>query len=748
MKLNTLSSRSQFLFLLAAILITRLGLAWVFGGEVADLSQYHWMSDIISRGENIYETEGLFHYTPIPMFLPDWSMQTAQALGLPFHFVVKWPMILADAGIALLLWWQARRRGLKGWALLLGLGYAFNPVSLLTTAFHGSYSVLPAFFSLLAYCLATLDPGRRFYRFSALSLGMAIGLRGYPVLYLPFFLRKMNLDWRRKVGFVVLAGLPSLITFIPFLLANFQAIWRDVFSYSGVADYGLIAIARGYWFLTTHNFYLPGTLGDDLVEVSKRLFLVAYVVLVINFWKKPQRFSLLSGILGTLLLFLGIYGGISSQYLIWVIPFALLVRSGWEKAYTWTAAASLVFFYLFYFPTVLFGDLPVLWPDSNPIVMVFRLISALAFWGVSLAWLAQILRSPPPDLSLGVSGLANSSSTQPVEGDKNTPGKQRKIWSWALAGEISMVAYTGLILWMGVRTLIPAASGVAVEPTRVEAQRVQAELVWAVGKNGSGLGELAAPLDLTVDPQGNIYIADRGNHRVQKFSPDGTPADEWAGDDLGEHPFVEPSGVAVDPGSELVWVVDSGSGWIYRLEPDGKLEAAIDGSALGLYNPRGLAIDSSGDLFVADTGGARILRLDPMGKLLATWGEVGTKTGQFQEPTGMAIHGNNLFVADVSNRRVVHSDLDGKWIGSWATEEGSAWIAVDDSGRVFVSSSHNAEVSIYDVDGNLLGVLRPEEEIDYIEGLTGIAAAQDGWIYIVGSSKLYHYKVVWNMIAP
>ncbi len=285
----------QVFLIVAIVVVVRSGLAWIFGTEVADLSQYHWMADIIQRGENIYETPGLFHYTPIPMFLPDWSLRVSQALNLPFHFVVKWPMILADAGIALILWWQARKCGLEKSAFIISLGYAFNPVSLLTTTFHGSYSVLPAFFSLLAYCLIVINPEKRFYRLSALSLGMAIGLRGYPILFLPFILRKLKLNWRHKIVYLILAGVPSLITFIPFLLTNFQAVWQVVFSYSGVADYGWIAAARSYWFLITGNQYLPGSLGDQLLGVSKSLFLVIYVLWAIYFWCRQNRFSLLSG---------------------------------------------------------------------------------------------------------------------------------------------------------------------------------------------------------------------------------------------------------------------------------------------------------------------------------------------------------------------------------------------------------------------------------------------------------------------
>ncbi len=390
----------QITLLLLTAIVLRLALAWIFGIEAADLAQYRWMAKIILNNENIYKTAGLYHYTPIPMFLPAWSEQLAQALKLPFHFVVKWPMVLADAGIALLLWHQAHKRGVTQAAFWIGMAYAINPVSLLTTSFHGSYSVLPAFFVLLAYYLVNSFPAKQYYRLSGLSLGMAIGLRGYPALFLPIFLIKMDLNRRQKALFLLASILPSVVTLAPFLLVNFQAVWQSVFAYSGVADYGWIAILRAISELTVGNRYLPGTLMKDLLGISKWLFLLLYSLLVILFWRKQTRFSLLSGILATQLLFFAIYGGISSQYLVWAVPFALLIGTRWEKAFTWSAFASMVSFYLYFFPAILFGEIPIQWRDLNPAVMPFYLAFNLVFWGICIAWLIHLLTRPLADKAI------------------------------------------------------------------------------------------------------------------------------------------------------------------------------------------------------------------------------------------------------------------------------------------------------------------------------------------------------------
>ncbi len=730
----------QIFLIVAIVVVVRGVLAWIFGAEVADLSQYHWMADIIQRGENIYETQGLFHYTPLPMFLPDWSLQVSQALKLPFHFVVKWPMILADVGIALILWWQARKCGLEKYAFLISLGYAFNPVSLLTTVFHGSYSVLPAFFTLLAYCLITIYPDKRYYRLSALSLGMAIGLRGYPILYLPFILRKLKLDWRHKVVYVILAGLPSLISFIPFVFANFQAVWTEVFSYSGVADFGWIAAARSYWLLLTGNQYLPGILSDQLLGASKRLFLVIYVIWVIQFWRKHNQYSLLTGILGTILLFLGIYGGISAQYLIWVVPFALLYKSRWEKAFTWTAAGSMVFFYLFYFPAILFGSLPIHWTEFNSTVMVFRLIFDIAYWLVTLAWFVWIIFKPVPDINVRNDPSMDFPVTQAVKENSNFLRIPHRLWGQAFWAELIIITYVVLISVLGVKQLTSPTTVISSQPKELQ----QIEVIWSVGKNGNGSGEFNAPLGLGVDSRGDIYVADRGNHRLVKFLADGTPGTTWSGDTDGKVPFIEPSGIAIDPNNNSVWVLDSGNGWIYRLQPGGKLDAVIDGSQYGFYNPRGLTISQSGDLFISDTGSARVCHLNPQGKIIAQWGTFGTKPREFQDPVGLAIQGNHLFIADVNNNRVVHYDLDGKLIGAWDIQEGSDWLTADNLGHIFISNSQNGKIRIYAFDGKFKGELDPGKEIPSIGTLSGITATRDGRVYVVGENQLVQYKLDWK----
>lgn len=79
------------------------------------------------------------------------------------------------------------------------------------------------------------------------------------------------------------------------------------------------------------------------------------------------------------------------------------------------------------------------------------------------------------------------------------------------------------------------------------------------------------------------------------------------------------------------------------------------GSGPGQFNnPRRVAVDPSGNVFVADFGNDRIEKFDGNGKLLMTWGSLGQNEGQLYNPTGMAVQfpSGNVYVVDTGNHRV------------------------------------------------------------------------------------------------
>lgn len=154
---------------------------------------------------------------------------------------------------------------------------------------------------------------------------------------------------------------------------------------------------------------------------------------------------------------------------------------------------------------------------------------------------------------------------------------------------------------------------------------------FALGAGYSGDGhaatsaQLNGPTGVAVDAEGNLYIADTANNLVRKVDPGGTIS-TFAGDyDLGAGysgdgyaatagQLNAPNAVAVDAAGN-VFIADGGNNVIRRVEPTGTIStfagnyglgpgyAGDGGTATGaqLYDPAGIAVDSSGNLFVADS---------------------------------------------------------------------------------------------------------------------------------------------------
>ncbi|GAC1324876.1 MAG: hypothetical protein NVSMB25_22830 [Thermoleophilaceae bacterium] len=152
------------------------------------------------------------------------------------------------------------------------------------------------------------------------------------------------------------------------------------------------------------------------------------------------------------------------------------------------------------------------------------------------------------------------------------------------------------------------------------------------GSAGRGNGEFNRPRGVTTDGFGNVYVADSRNNRIKKFAP--------------------------------------GGALLMRIGRNGGDGSA--GSGNGEFSdPRGMATDAVGDFFVADHGNNRIQKFSPDGVFLARLGRnggdgsPGAGPGEFRQPRGLAIDGDgDIYVADKSNNRIQKlSHPAGSWLG-------------------------------------------------------------------------------------
>ncbi len=171
------------------------------------------------------------------------------------------------------------------------------------------------------------------------------------------------------------------------------------------------------------------------------------------------------------------------------------------------------------------------------------------------------------------------------------------------------------------------------------------------GLDGSGDGQFNVPSGVAVDGSGDIYVADTGNRRIQKFDPDGNFIFKF-GTLAG---LAVPVGVAVDVSGDI-YVADTGNDRIQKFDPDGNFifKFGTPGSEDGEFKqPVGVAVDVSGDIYVADTGNDRIQKFDPDGNFIFKFGTLGSEDGQFRGPRGITLDGaGNIYVADASNDRI------------------------------------------------------------------------------------------------
>ena len=92
-------------------------------------------------------------------------------------------------------------------------------------------------------------------------------------------------------------------------------------------------------------------------------------------------------------------------------------------------------------------------------------------------------------------------------------------------------------------------------------------------------------------------------------------------------------------------------------------------AADGQFNtPFGVAIDSSGNVYVTDSGNNRVQKFKNSGTFIRTWGSEGSANGQFNAPFGVAIDSSgNMYVADSGNNRVQKFKNNGIFIRTWGT---------------------------------------------------------------------------------
>ena len=239
------------------------------------------------------------------------------------------------------------------------------------------------------------------------------------------------------------------------------------------------------------------------------------------------------------------------------------------------------------------------------------------------------------------------------------------------------------------------------------------DYVNQTGTVGAAAGEFNNPQGIAVDASGNLIVADRDNNRVQLLEPSGfLMIDEITQGELT--PLSEPSGVAIDPLSGLIYVADTGNDRIAVYIQFGhftifSFEFGSSGSGPGQFNrPTNVAYDlTAGALYVTDELNHRIQAFDTGGTFLFEFGSQGSSFGSFESPIGIASTSNGVYVTDKMNDRVQflrRSALSGvATLSNTVVAANIASIAPDLAGQ-FESDGHNLIGDVADAIGFTDGI--------------------------------------------
>ncbi|WP_322754609.1 protein kinase domain-containing protein [Frankia sp. Cas3] len=355
---------------------------------------------------------------------------------------------------------------------------------------------------------------------------------------------------------------------------------------------------------------------------------------------------------------------------------------------------------------------------------------------------------------------------------------------------------------LAIGVLLTGLLAAAVVTTVALLPRSSSPLITTVAGTGTGgftgdggpatHAQLANPDGVAVDNTGTLYIADQDNNRVRRVGTDGTITTlagtgtaGYAGDGgpATHAQLANPHGVAVDSTGTL-YIADEGNQRVRRVGTDGTITTVAGTGTEGftgdggpathaqLAYPEGVAVDRTGTLYITDQGNQRVRRVGTDGTITTVAGtgtagyavyagyagDGGPAThAQLANPHGVAVDSTGtLYIADLSNNRVRRVGTDGTITtvagtgtegftgdGGPATHAQLAYpegVAVDRTGILYITDQDNHRVRRVGTDGTITTVAGTGTEGDSGDGgpathaqlanPDGVAVDNTGTLYI------------------
>ena len=221
--------------------------------------------------------------------------------------------------------------------------------------------------------------------------------------------------------------------------------------------------------------------------------------------------------------------------------------------------------------------------------------------------------------------------------------------------------------------------------------------VWAE----AGEEALQVPIDVGIDPDGNVFVVDRGRAAIDLFTPDG----QWR-KTIRLDALPAPVAAVTDRDQRVLWVLDAKEHTCCALGDAATLVTCHGqrGSGAGQFNfPTAVAWQPQVGLVVADAMNFRVVVLDAAGEPTSIFGQKGDAAGCFARPRGVAVDSEghiyvldnqfeNVQVFDATGQLLMALGGEGTGPGEFALPSG---ITIDENDRIWIADSYNRRVQVF-----------------------------------------------------
>lgn len=272
------------------------------------------------------------------------------------------------------------------------------------------------------------------------------------------------------------------------------------------------------------------------------------------------------------------------------------------------------------------------------------------------------------------------------------------------------------------------------------------ELVWKITGDPN---PFSRPIGVTVDAEGNVFVMDAGNSRVQKFDRNGKFILMWGSNGNGDGQFnimIPDEGIVAVDSEDNVYVGDNDNYRIEKFDSNGKYltQWGTRGTGDGQFTEiADIAIDDQNNVYVSDYQNDTIQKFDSNGRFILEWGSPGFEEGKFNGAGSIVFDSQeNVLVAEVETGRLQKFDNNGKFLSKYYLPTVADKpiipyaIALDRQGNIYISDSPAHRIVKIDSNMNFLAVWGSEGEGEgQFNNMHTLRVDEEGNIYVTDSSN-------------